>query len=114
MDDFIDDDAPGDRLDVNAQPFTEDALALELAVLHSGDLRYVADWSQWLRWDGTRWQPDKTLAVFDLARKLCRSAAAQCNKPTKDMTSAKTVTAIERMARSDRLLAATTDQWDAD
>jgi putative DNA primase/helicase len=100
----------------SVQPFSEDALALQFADLHADDCRYVADWSQWLRWDGTRWQRDNTLAVFDRARAICRKSAAACNKPklAKELTSAKTVAAVERLARSDRRLAATSEQWDAD
>jgi putative DNA primase/helicase len=67
-------------------------------------------------WDGRRWQMDDTLHAFDLARRICREAAAECNKLkiATTLASAKTVAAIERLARSDRRLAATVDQWDAD
>ena len=63
-----------------------------------------------------RWQFDDTLAVFDSVRVICRAAAADCNKArtAKELASAKTVAAVERLARSDRRLAATVDQWDAD
>ena len=68
-----------------------------------------------MRWDGTRWQADDTLAVFDSARAVCRAAAESAKaKLAKELTSAKTVAAVERLARSDRRLAATVDQWDAD
>ena len=52
--------------------------------------------------------------AFDLARKICREAAAQCNKlkEAKVLASAKTVAAVERLARADRKLVATTVQWD--
>jgi putative DNA primase/helicase len=51
-----------------------------------------------------------------LARRVCREAAAECNKPkvAVAIASGKTVSAIERLARADRRLAATIDQWDAD
>jgi putative DNA primase/helicase len=47
------------------------------------------------------------LAAYDLARKICHEHSL-------GGLSAKTVSAIEQLARSDRRLAATTDQWDAD
>lgn len=102
---------PAERL----AEFSDDALALRFAELHASDLRFVAKWSVWMRWDGTRWQDDDTLAVFDSARGVCRTAAKSA-KPrlAKELTSAKTVAAVERLARSDRRLAATADQWDAD
>ena len=95
--------------------FTEEALALKFAALHEEDVRYVAPWGRWMIWDGTRWLFDETLRGFDLARKLCRQASAECNKSkaANVLASAKTVAAIERLAKADRRLAATTDQWDA-
>ncbi len=96
--------------------FSDDALALRFADAHGTELRYVAALNKWLRWDGARWCFDDTLAAFDLARKVCREAAAQCNKPkiASIIASAKTVAAVERLAKADRRHAATVDQWDAD
>jgi putative DNA primase/helicase len=47
---------------------------------------------------------------------VCREAAAECVKPSiaAAIASAKTVAAVERLARSDRCIAATVDQWDSD
>lgn len=56
-------------------PFTEDALALRFSARHAHDLRYVALKRQWYKWDGTRWRPEQTLLVFDLARASCRDDA---------------------------------------
>ena len=89
---------------------------LLFAERHAGDLRYVAPWGRWLLYDGKRWRFDDTLFAFDLARKVCREAAAECRmaKTAEAIASAKTVAAVERLAKSDRRLAATTHQWDAD
>ena len=84
----------------------EDKLALAFAEEHSGNLRYVAAWGRWLAWDGTRWIADDTLHTFDRVRGLCREVSAKA--------SAQIVTAVERLARADRRLAATSDQWDLD
>ena len=97
--------------------FSDEALALRFAVRHANDLRFVAKWNKWLSWTGTHWWFDDTLAALDKARVICREAAAECN--SKDalktaIASAKTVAAVERLARADRRLAATVDQWDAD
>ena len=96
--------------------FSDEALALRFAERHAGDLRFVAAWNKWLIWDGKRWRIDDTVWAFDYARAICREAAAQCNKPklAHTIASAKTVAAIERLARADRRLAASVDQWDAD
>lgn len=56
-------------------------------------------------WCKTRWQVENTLKAFDAARALCRDAGD---------ADAKIVAAVEKLARSDRRLAATIEQWDAD
>ena len=99
-----------------APAFSDESLALQFAVRHADNLRYVAKWGEWLFWDGQCWQVEETLRVWHFARKVCREAAAQCNdgKVALAIASAKTVAAVERLARSDRRLAATVAQWDAD
>jgi putative DNA primase/helicase len=89
-------------------------LALRFAHCHADDLRYVAFRSSWLLWDRWRWVLDDTLAAFDHARVICRDAAATTRKAklANALASAKTVAAVERLARSDRRLAATAEQWD--
>jgi putative DNA primase/helicase len=102
--------------DARPPEFADEALALRFAERHAHDLRYVDAWSKWLYWDGRRWLFDETLQAFDLARWVCREAAAKCTKPkvATGLASAKTVAAVERLAKADRRLAATVDQWDAD
>lgn len=103
--------------------FSEEAIALGFAERHQDTLRYVAQWSRWLRWDGQRWEFDETLRAFDLARALCREMADRVRFEIRGKTvqriavaiaSAKTVAAIERLAKADRRLAATVDRWDRD
>lgn len=96
--------------------FTDDALALEFTQAHAGDWRYVAAWGHWLHWDGNCWRKEATLKAYDLARLICRAAAARCLKPkiAAKVASAATVAAVERLARADRRHAATAEQWDSD
>jgi putative DNA primase/helicase len=118
-----------DFIDATAQPpkpdltkvfrppeLSDDALALEFAGRHGNKLRYVAERSKWLTWDGSVWREDKTYFVFDLARQLCREVASKLdnNKMARSIASSETIAAVERLARSDREIAATIDQWDAD
>jgi putative DNA primase/helicase len=109
-----DDSTPA--IEETAPAFSDEALALRFAGRHAGDLRFVAAWNRWLVWNGRHWQFEETLRAWDFARQVCREAAAQCNKgrTASAIASAKTVYAVERLARSDRRLAATIDQWDAD
>jgi phage/plasmid-associated DNA primase len=96
--------------------FTDEALALRFTERHKGSLRYVASWGQWLIWDGEIWQFDETLRVFDLSRAVCRKASSECNEErvADAIASAKTVAAVERLAKADRRHAAVANQWDAD
>ena len=55
------------------------------------------------------------LAAFDLARRVCREAAASCNKKsTAAALAAQNRRRRRAPAKADRRLAATIDQWDAD
>ncbi|MDF2973509.1 MAG: hypothetical protein K0R61_3959 [Microvirga sp.] len=117
-DDETDTESTTEEADEEPRPpaFTDEALALRFADRHESDLRYVAAWGRWLRYDGRRWQFDETLHAFDLARRVCRQAAGECKKArvAGAIASAKTVAAVERLAKADRRLAATAQQWDAD
>ena len=118
-DDYNDDTIPEDT---RPPEFTDEALALAFADLHKDYLQFVAGWGKWLAWDGARWKVEDTYLAFDNARRVCREAAARAIATDKkngariasNVASANTVAAIERLAKADRRLAATTDQWDSD
>jgi P4 family phage/plasmid primase-like protien len=101
---------------VAAPKFSDQALALEFAGLHEGDLRYVAQWGQWRGWNGKLWELDTTLAAYDHVKKICREAANSAEKPAQkqELASAKTAAAVERLARSDRRMAITVEQFNSD
>jgi hypothetical protein len=94
---------------------TEDALALRFSERHANDLRYLAAKGEWFRWDGTRWYSETTFLAFDLARQSCRADAQTFGngKAPNSVYSAKTVAAVERMAKADRRQATAIEQWDA-
>lgn len=100
------------------EPFdaTEDAAALSFVNKHS-ELRYCHTNGQWLQWDGTVWEPDQTVAVFDLIRNHCRDNSewsAQTPNDTKKFCSPAFVAGAERFCKSDRQYAMTADQFDVD
>ncbi len=108
-------DAPEDD-DARPPAFSESDLALRFVDQHANDLRYVAAWNKWLSWDSRRWCFDTILHAYDLGHALCRKAAAECNKKrdAKELARAKTVAAVITLARADRRIAATVEQWDSD
>ena len=111
----------GERLGVTADSapeFSESSLALRFAERHGHELRYVHAWGRWLRWDGARWQHERTVLAFDLAHRICREAAQEfrqfSNSSPRPIASAKTAAGVVSLARADRRIAATDEQWDAD
>src|ERR1700733_6953752 len=96
--------------------FSDEAIAVRFAQRHAREWRFVAAWSKWLSYDGVRWRIDETLEVFHLIRRICCEAASECRGKglAKSIASGGTVAAVERLARSDRRLAATAEQWDQD
>jgi putative DNA primase/helicase len=96
--------------------FTEDALAAEFTRRFTHHLRYVHEWGQWLAWDGHRWKPERTLAVFDCARALVRELGAkvESSRERAKLESAATVAAIVTLARADRVHARLGADFDRD
>ncbi len=95
---------------------SDDALAQKFAERHGKDLRYIAAWSRWYEWTGARWAIEPTRHAFDRARAICRVVASEAEKPgiKTALASAKTVAAVERLAKVDRRIAATVEQWETD
>ena len=96
--------------------YADENLAMRFTARHRDDLRFVNTWGRWLVWDGKRWQPDETLMVTDHARGLVREASSEIlsQKLATVVASAKTISAIERLARADRQHAQRTEDWDRD
>jgi putative DNA primase/helicase len=111
------DTAESGAASTRAIPRTSDeALAVRFADRYGEDLRFVAAWGRWLIWSGRLWEADETLRAFDFSRAFCRAESARIAKPTtaKAVASARTVAAVVSLARADRRMAATVEQWDAD
>jgi putative DNA primase/helicase len=103
------------QIPLNISIFSEDALALQFAETHAPTLRYVDEMGKWFLFDGKLWRIDKTQVVFDKARLICREAASACNeRNAAALASKKTVWAVLALSATDRRIAATVDQWDAD
>jgi putative DNA primase/helicase len=111
-----------DRIKIPLRPenYSDEALATRFTTQHQDDLKFVNIWGKWLVWDGMRWRTDDTLMVTDHARALVREASNEIlegngsRKLAAMVSSAKTVSAIERLARADRHHASQTTDWDSD
>ena len=110
--------------EIEAPAWSEDAIAAKFVAAYGAELRYVAAWGKWMQWqDKGRWGKDETLYAFNRVREICRIVAHDAYmdpegdagpKVAKSLASARTVAAVEKLAASDRQIAATVDQWDAD
>ncbi|HNL88509.1 MAG TPA: phage/plasmid primase, P4 family [Nitrospira sp.] len=100
----------------NAVWATDDALALSFTRRYAQDWRYCSQWGKWMVWTGNRWQADDTLLVNHLMRHICREAAmkADSHRLAAKLASSSTVSGVERLARSDRQHASTSEEWDRD
>jgi len=103
---------------------SEDSLAQRMALAHGHELRYVAPWGQWFLWNGRCWERDNTLKAVHLARQICHDVAVELTASgelddkklpavVRALKSAKTIYAVTNLARADRRLAASIQQWDA-
>jgi hypothetical protein len=104
---------PADTEDADElPPEAEDAIALAFAGRHANELRYVNAWGKWVGFENAHWIEDNTLHTFDRVRAVCREIATTGEHSPRVVASAKTIVAVERLARADRRLAATAEQWD--
>ena len=109
-------DAHGPMQLVDGIDYTnEDGLAMAFSHQFSEDWRYCAPWSKWLVWNGVRWNIDKALYVMHLCRLICRVASAHADAPKIKgrLASSGTISAIERIVRSEPRHSATVDEWDS-
>ena len=56
--------------------FSQDEIAFEFSRRYGRIFRFVGAWDKWLMFNGTHWELEKTVRVYDLCRKLCREFAA--------------------------------------
>jgi P4 family phage/plasmid primase-like protien len=102
--------------DIDSPNFSEDWLSLRFTAAHGSRLRFTDTTGRWHLWTGKVWTEDKANLVHDLAREICRQAALEFDSITpgkgKSLASAKVVSAVERLARSDTRHAITVEEWD--
>ena len=98
--------------------YSESVLAEQFAAEHGAKLRFVAALGKAGTWfyfdDGRSWTADETLFVPATFRKFCSAKATLIGNPmiAARMTSAKTIAAVERLARGVEPIPATIGQWD--
>ena len=93
---------------------SDDALALELGRLDfDQNARFVAEWGTWLFWKGMLWDKSKVEA-FTRVREYLRQKTPSKKRNAQNLRSAPTVSAVERLARSNPLSYAIPESFDND
>jgi putative DNA primase/helicase len=96
---------------------SQDELAHTFSRKYGQVFRYIGKWGKWFVFNGSHWEEESTGRVFDLIRKLCRHTAAEAwvhKDDKKSLTNSSNIAGVERLARTDRIHAATENQWDLD
>lgn len=94
---------------------TDDALAVAFVNGDGQDFRYVSELGRWHVWSGAHFAPDVTGQIIDRIRAYVRCLAVGVKrKEAEYLEAAKTIAAIERLARTDRRVAVSIAEMDAD
>jgi P4 family phage/plasmid primase-like protien len=93
---------------------SEDALAAQLSTRLDDGWRHAA--GAWFRWDGKRWEQEKTRLCWDIAREVCREASVGIADPrlALKVASKGTIYAAVSLAEADRRHATVITAFDAD
>lgn len=102
--------------DLEPPKFSDDDLANQFVLQAESTLRWSPGLG-WMLFDGTTWSRDDCRYHFELARLVCRAAAAyiglEKETEAKRIASAKTRNAVVTLAQADRRLVVPVEEWDA-
>lgn len=91
--------------------------ALDMVARYGDELLFCEEVGGWSVWSGVIWRRDRTGEALDLAGEIVRErAAAFMDKPSTyfKMTSSGTIAGVERIARTNRSVAAFAEEFDRD
>jgi putative DNA primase/helicase len=96
-------------------PTSQDSLALQMVARYADTARYDHTSGRWYIWDGSRWRPNEDELALEWAKLVCREQATREKKAVaKELGKAATIHAVDRLARTDRRVAATSAIFDQD
>ena len=104
--------AETDGADTEDELVTEDSIAVEVALQHATEMRFVAERQKWLIWNGARWHLDHRGMVPFWCRHICRTFTIDTGKDKwgKQATSV----GVEKFLRIEQPLVINLDDLDAD
>jgi putative DNA primase/helicase len=65
-------------------PATDVGNAARLVETTRNNWRWCGPWGKWVRWDGTRWQPDESLAIVKICKEAARGIFDEAKQATDD------------------------------
>jgi hypothetical protein len=94
---------------------TQDGIARVFARRFEDQLRFCHHAGAWYEWAGAQWKKDETSLAFQFCRELGREFTEDAKSTElKEVRKYSFAGGVERFARSDRLLAVTSEAWDRD
>jgi putative DNA primase/helicase len=101
--------------DIDNGTVTQDGIARVFARRFEDKLRFCHHAGAWYEWTGTHWKKDETALAFQFCRELAREFTEEANATElKEVRKVSFAGGVERFARSDRLMAVTSEAWDRD
>lgn len=91
----------------------EDGVIRAFTAKHKNDLRFDHDRKRWFKFDGNIWRQDNTKLALSYARALA-TKMAKTNPKAKPLRKVNSWEAIERGARTERIFATESDNWNRD
>lgn len=102
------------RADVGADT-SEDGVARAFTAMAGDSMRFDHDQNKWFEWTGDRWQPDQTELALNHIREIARELSEPLSEGQKSkLRKASFTSGVERLARTDRTHAITSNRWDVD
>ena len=102
-----------DAQQIDNGAITQDGIARIFAIRFADRFRFCHHSGAWHEWSGTHWKKDDTALAFQFVRELGREFSEDAKQTEiKEVRRVSFAGGVERFARSDRLLAVTSDHWD--
>ena len=101
--------------DIDNGTVTQDGIARVFARRYEDQLRFCHHAGAWYEWTGTHWKKDETALAFQFCRELAREFTEDAKaSELKEVRKVSFAGGVEKFARSDRLMAVTSEAWDRD
>jgi len=104
-----------DSIGVSPGMVTQDGVARVFAERYADQMQYCHHAGAWLEWTGAQWKRDDVQRAFQFSRELGREFSEHSARTEfKALRTAAFASGVEKLARVDPRIAATSERWDQD